>query len=187
MIIKHYREVHGDVPDDGYERPVVNIGSPITTEELQKAGAVTYADTVVLTPPSIEEIVKANNGTLEIPEPPKPNEDVPMIYKPQLRGYRFCPSKCVYKCGPSVRTVQAKQDTDTSSYVLSNEFYLGSTAMSPFERLIYDALTNREVSIATIVDAVSNYVEWDDESAFYRELLALYLIDYGTHWLMYHS
>ena len=71
--------------------------------------------------------------------------------------------------------------------MLSNEFYLGSTAMSPFERLIYDALTNREVSIATIVDAVSNYVEWDDESAFYRELLALYLIDYGTHWLMYHS
>ena len=110
-----------------------------------------------------------------------------MIYKPQLRGYRFCPSRCVYKCGPSVKTVQAKQDTDTSSYVLSNEFYLGSTAMDPFERLVYDALTNKEVKIAAIIDAISDYANWDDESAFYREMLALYLIDYAVHWLMYHS
>ena len=63
LIIKLYREVHGNVPDDGYDRPMVKIGSPITAEELKKAGAVTYADTVVLVSPSIEEIIKAENGT----------------------------------------------------------------------------------------------------------------------------
>lgn len=187
LIIKLYREVHGDVPDDGYDRPMVKIGSPITAEELKKAGAVTYSDVITLIPLSLEEIIKAENGTLEAPTDPIPSDKVPMIFKPQLRGYSFCPSRCVYKCGPSVKTVQAKQDTDTSSYVLSNEFYLGSTAMDPFERLVYDALTNKEVKIAAIIDAISDYANWDDESAFYREMLALYLIDYSVHWLMYHS
>ena len=189
LVTFRYREMHGRVPDDGYARPVYNLGSPVTYDEVEATGALMYDHAVIIEPLSLEEIDKLEAGIPISPvDPVIPSDRVPKLYKPQLRGYHFCPSKCYYKCGPSVRKVTVPESTkDTSSYVFSNEFYLGSTAMEPFEALVYAALNRKEVDIRQIVDAVSAYLDWDDETAFYRELVCLYLIDYGLHWLTFHS
>ena len=79
-----------------------------------------------------------------------------------------------------------KKKADESHYAFSNEFYLGSAAMDPFERLVYDCIANKEIDVAAIVDAVSRYKEWDDEESFYRHLFSLYLIDKALYWLMFH-
>lgn len=76
---------------------------------------------------------------------------------------------------------------DVPTYVLSNAFYSGSLAMDPFEYLLYRVLTNQEFQVSDILDAVSTYLDWDDEVAFYRHLLGLYLIDKALYWLRFHS
>jgi hypothetical protein len=58
--------------------------------------------------------------------------------------------------------------------------------MDPFERLVYDCLTNKEVNPERVIEAVAEYLSWEDEDAFYRHLLALFLIDKTLYWLMYH-
>lgn len=59
--------------------------------------------------------------------------------------------------------------------------------MSPFEKQMYLAVTGGEIDISVIVDLVKDYKDWSDDDAFYKHLLAIYLIDTALYWLMYHS
>jgi hypothetical protein len=76
---------------------------------------------------------------------------------------------------------------DYPTYGLSKEFYLGSVVMDPFERILYDTITNQEVRPHQVLDAISRYLEWSDADAFYRHLFSLYLIDKALYWLRFHS
>jgi len=79
-------------------------------------------------------------------------------------------------------------DEDDLCYGLSAAFYKGDTEnMSPFEQQVYLAVTNQEISISVIVDLVKEYKSWDDDDAFYKHLISIYLIDKALFWLMYHS
>ncbi len=73
------------------------------------------------------------------------------------------------------------------SYGVSHEFYIGSHAMSTIEKLVYDAASAKEVNVSRIREVIDTHHEWDDDKAFYQYLLAIYLIDYGTNWLIHHS
>lgn len=75
---------------------------------------------------------------------------------------------------------------EKAHYALSLNFYNGSSAMDPFEHIVYDLVTNKEVDPSKAIEAVSRYQEWSDEDAFYREMFALYIIDKTLYWLMYH-
>lgn len=119
-------------------------------------------------------------------------DGLPAIYHrdfPRPHQHVHCHSICHLKC-QDYHTKSDENDTTNSnsdSYVLSNEFYLGSTAMSPFEHLIYDCLMNNEVNPELILKAVEGYLDLDDNTAFYQHLLSLYLIDKALFWLKYHS
>ena len=86
---------------------------------------------------------------------------------------------------PEASTKNTEESSDT--YALSKALYFGSNSMDPFERILYDTLTNKEIRPDLIVDAVIRYLEWDDENAFYRQLFSLYLIDRALYWLRFHS
>ena len=189
LVVLKYRRDHGYPPDDYDVKNEAKLGLPITTEEIEAAGAVMYDHTVLLGM-NLDELDAAMAGKPIEPESHIPSGDLPSVFKPKLRGYHYCPSMCAYKCGPTIKQVHVPDNTsqiDSSSYALSLEFYSGSDAMDPFERLVYNAITGKEPNISAIVDAVCMYLEWDDEDAFYRELLALYLIDYALRWLTFHS
>ena len=82
----------------------------------------------------------------------------------------------------------ASTDDDDLCYGLSSAFYRGDMEnMSPFEQQVYLAVTGGEIDIAVIVELVAAYKEWDDDDAFYKHLLAIYLIDKALFWLVYHS
>lgn len=79
-------------------------------------------------------------------------------------------------------------DEDDLCYGLSAAFYNGDMdKMSPFEKQMYLAVTGGEIDISVIVDLVKDYKDWSDDDAFYKHLLAIYLIDTALYWLMYHS
>lgn len=185
-----YRDAHGNVPDDGYTRPVYPIGRALTPEEVKGAGAVHYDDYLLLSM-TLRDFDLASNGIDPSVDPNSnviPSDYLPKIYLPEIRGYRYCPSNCYYNCGPhSKKKKESKETNISNSYVLSNEFYLGSMAMSPFEHLLYKALKGEEIDIARVVEAAKLYLTWDDETAFYQHLCLIYLIDYALYWLRYHS
>lgn len=118
----------------------------------------------------------------------EPDTSIPSIFLPHVHPINPCLHDVHDHCHcPPARPIVPPPQEDTTSYALSNEFYLGSTAMDPFEQLVYDTLTCREVHSGKVVDAVSRYLEWDDEDAFYRHLLSLYLIDRALYWLTHHG
>lgn len=59
--------------------------------------------------------------------------------------------------------------------------------MDPFERLLYDTITNEEIDPQRVLDAIARYLEWENSDAFYRHLFAIYLIDKSLYWLRFHS
>lgn len=185
--IKRYRDLHGDVPDDGYDRPVVLLGRPLTAYEVEHAGAVMY-DHPILGSMTLRDYHLAATGNSPVPTDPLPADYMPTIYIPQVRGYRYCPSMCSYLCdSKNYGSSSSKVTALSKTYALSPEFYLGSSAMSPFEKLVYDAITQKEINIQAVIETVKLYLTWSDEDAFYYHLFSIFLIDYALYWLKYHS
>jgi hypothetical protein len=58
--------------------------------------------------------------------------------------------------------------------------------MSTVEQLVYAGITNGELNIGLIVDVVKDYLEYDNETAYYNHLFLLYLIDKALYWLKFH-
>ena len=192
LFITHYRERHGFPPEgeDNDSFPV--IGSPITSEEVKAAGAVMYNDGPINLEATFQEYMDMLDGKEPQPKPdPIPPDYVPTIFHPKHphpNQHVHCHSICHEKCqNRPIKDICKDPDSYGDTYVLSKEFYLGSLAMSPFERLLYDCITNKEIRPDLILQAVEGYLEWDDETAFYQHLLSLYLIDKALFWLKYHS
>lgn len=190
LFISKYREFHGNPPIDEPLPEFPVVGSPITPEEVRASGAVMYSDVVVMDI-NLDDYVTLMDGKPLPPEPdPIPPDYVPTIYDhrhPLPNQHIHCHSICHALCNkpPQRPTKPTYELGDT--YALSKEFYLGSSAMDPFEQLVYDCLTNKEVKPGIVLDAVKGYLDWNDEVAFYRHLFALYLIDKMLFWLKFHS
>lgn len=181
VTIARYRSKHGKVPVDRQIEDSVEVGQPFTEKEL-----TTLTPT---TPPSLEgDSTEGSEGDLPSEdEEDTPDHLLPPMYYPPIKGFHLCPNFCHMICNvPPQATTKNTEDGD-DTYALSKEFYFGSNAMDPFERLVYDTLTNKEIRPDLILEAVARYLEWDDEDAFYRQLLALYLIDRALYWLRFHS
>ena len=191
LVIHAYREMHGRVPDDGFDIQVPVIGRPITAEELSQAGALMYDDFIILGNVTLTELDNLINGEVTPPVDPFPPDYVPTIYRqdyPKPNHHIHCHDVCHRTCGtPPKKTPQQLAAMDPTAYALSNEFYLGSVAMDGFEKLVYDALTNKEINPSQVVDIIKQYLNWPDADAFYRLPLSIYLIDKSLHWLRYHS
>lgn len=169
-IQEDYRREHGKVPSDEYKE-IPYRGVPFTLEEVSH--------------------VRRVHGHFDF----SPHEEfeemgsIPHIFVQHPRPYHHlhCHSVCHDKCGSHVCEKDKITQEETPTYALSSSFYLGSMAMDPFEYLLYRVITNQEFKVADVVDAVSSYLEWDNELAFYRHLFAIYLIDKALYWLRYHS
>lgn len=168
-FIINYRLSHGRVPPELVkEEPV--LGSPITADEID----------------ATDEDVPTDVPT---PEPPIPEgEELPEVYHPKPIQHHICPKLCHYLCDHSP-CFPDKNDSldDTNYYALSKEFYLGSAAMTPFERCLYDLITGNEVRPKQVLELLANYLEWDNEDAFYWHLFGLFMIDRMVYWLIHHS
>lgn len=190
LAIGKYREYHGFVPTDEPEAEFPVIGSPITSEEVRAAGAVMYSDIVVLDM-ELDDYIALEDGKPIEPKPdPIPPDYVPTIYRrkhPLPNQHVHCHSICHELCSKPPKRPTAAQYELGDTYALSADFYMGSSVMDPFERLVYDCLTNQEVKPGIILDAVKGYLDWPDEIAFYRHLFSLYLIDKALFWLKFHS
>ena len=188
-FIERYRSMHGRVPRDAEIDDYPVIGDPITPEEVAAAGAVMYCDRVIvdLEPPSLTELTAAMEGKLPPPKDPIPAEYVPTVYYPKFHHHHFCPNMCHFLCEKTPCFPKDETEDDSNSYALSNEFYLGSVAMDPFEKILYDLITGKEVAPGLILEAVSSYLDWSDEDAFYRSLFAIFMIDRALYWLRFHS
>lgn len=172
--IKHYRLRHGRVPSDQITEEV-EVGQPFTGKELDLYKRETS--------PAMEDV--GHSFESDIGEVDS-DELLISTYYPPLKSFHLCPNLCHMLCNPP-KVVTSTKKVEDDTYVLSKEFYLGSSTMEPFERLVYDTLTNRDVDPERICEAVARYLEWDDDTAFYRELLSLYLIDKALYWIRYHS
>lgn len=189
-ILAKYRDMHGEVPEDSYEVEVVtHLGAPITMEEIEKAGGVTYnPNTIIKLSITIDQYLRVKNGIPpEEKKDPLPADYVPTVYIPELRGFHFCPSFCYYKCGPHNLVDTSAATIDKTSYALSYEFYIGSQSMDPFEWLLYRVIANKEWNPHEVLEIVENYLDWDNETAFYRHLFSLYLINMALHWIRFHD
>lgn len=190
LAIGKYREYHGFVPDDENTTEFPVIGSPISSEEVRTAGAVMYSDLVILDM-DLDDYLAMQDGKPIQPKPDiTPSDHVPTIYHhkhPLPNQHVHCHSICHELCNKPPKRPTATQYETSDTYALSSAFYSGSIAMDPFERLVYDCLTNKEVKPGLILDAVNGYLDWDDTIAFYRHLLSIYLIDKALFWLKFHS
>lgn len=168
-VIRNYRQHHGNLPSD-MVNSTDEVGTPMDPQAFDADKLLQQADNLIIS----DEATDAD-GLL------------PTIYYPKLHAHRFCPSLCAKMCDARHHEEKAQEAEDKSYYALSKEFYLGSSAMGSFEHLIFDAISNREVKVSDIVEAVSDYLSWSDEDAFYQELFAIYLIDKALFWLRFHS
>lgn len=83
--------------------------------------------------------------------------------------------------------VEEEVSVNTDTYALSYAFYNSDwDNMSTVEQLLYTAITNGELNINLIVDVVKDYLNYDNEQAFYNHLFFIYLIDKAVYWLTYH-
>ena len=83
--------------------------------------------------------------------------------------------------------VEEEITVNTNTYALSYAFYNSDwDNMSTIEQLLYTAITNGELNINLIVDVVKDYLNYDNEQAFYNHLFFIYLIDKAVYWLTYH-
>lgn len=83
--------------------------------------------------------------------------------------------------------VEEEVTVNTNTYALSYAFYNSDwDNMSTVEQLLYTAITNGELNINLIVDVVKDYLNYDNEQAFYNHLFFIYLIDKAVYWLTYH-
>lgn len=110
-------------------------------------------------------------------KPKHPHRQPPLFIHPHPHHHHHKPH-------PQPRPESEQQ---TVFYALSREFYNGSIAMDPFERLLYNTITNQAINPQLIIESISRYLEWSDEDAFYRSLFALYLIDKAQYWIRFHS
>lgn len=190
-FVIRYRDAHGAAPDDGFNVVIPDIGRPFTAEELSNAGALMYGDTIILGDIILTELEKLMTGDAPLPpRDPIPANYVPTVYKqeyPRPNHQIHCHDVCHEKCGRPTPVSSEKKEPLSASYALSNEFYLGSIAMDPFEKLVHDALTNKEIDPSQVANIIKQYLDWPDMDAFYRHLFAIYLIDKSLHWLRYHS
>ena len=183
-IIK-YRRNHG-FPDVNSHKV---IGQAILPEEME---GFKYTYAVVLARPTTDEIEKLLgvevSGNVDVDF----TKDVPRVFYMRHRHchgdhhviYHCIRDEIATKCERAKKLKE--ENDDKSNYALSSNFYNGSMAMDPFERIVYDLITNKEVAPIKALEAVSRYKEWDDEEAFYRHLFSLYIIDKTLYWLMYH-
>lgn len=83
--------------------------------------------------------------------------------------------------------VEEEVSVNTDTYALSYAFYNSDwDNMSTVEQLLYTTITNGELNINLIVDVVKDYLNYDNEQAFYNHLFFIYLIDKAVYWLTYH-
>lgn len=187
LTIVEYRRNHG-YPDENSSKP---LGQAIAGE----AGAVMCDQAVILEPPSLFEL-----ANLTIPDNDKGNVDVDIssnvsrVFYPRKHAHsshHYHHTICHFLCGEDAKNraetkKKIAESAERSHYALSSEFYNGSGAMDPYERIVFDLLTNNEVEPIKALESVVRYKEWSDEDAFYRHLFALYIIDKTLYWLMYH-
>lgn len=189
LYIVDYRRKHG-YPDSN---SISELGCPVDARE---AGAVMYDQPIMLTPPSATDLINLEYGIDEatntvvvdiVTQPPEV-----FIPRKHLPSPVHChTSICHFICGKEAKKKeiaekQQQEQDEKSHYGLSSAFYEGSIAMDPFEKIVYDYLTNAEVDPGDALNAVAMYKSWSDEDAFYRHLLSLYIIDKALYWLMYH-
>lgn len=180
--IRGYREWHGNVPNDFNDLPTFTLGIPITEEEAK----IDVQKDLLLERDDI-------NGFIRDPESDTIIQDsIPLVFHmqhPQPHAHVHCHSICHEKCGIGGLNDPYNKNNikETPTYGLSAGFYQGSSIMDPFERLMYDAITGKDINPALILDAVSRYAEWSDDVAFYRHLFSIYLIDKALFWLRFHS
>lgn len=187
LYIVDYRRKHG-YPDTNSN---TELGIPIGEQE---AGAVMYDHTIIIEPPSATELINLKYGTDKITVDVDLITQPPEVFIPRkhLASPVHChTSICHFTCGENAKkreeAKKKQQELDEKShYGLSAAFYDGSLAMDPFEKIVYDYLTNAEVDPGAALEAVSMYRSWSDEDAFYRHMLSLYIIDKALYWLMYH-
>ena len=187
LFIVDYRRKHG-YPD---ENSTVPIGQPMGDQE---SNAVLYSHTISIEPPSATDLIKLVYEATDTEVIVDFTKNIPEVFKPRehLSSSIHCHQTiCHYLCGPEAKKreeakkKQAELD-EKSHYGLSTEFYNGSGAMDPFEKIVYDCLTNQEVNPEEVLNAVAMYKSWSDDDAFYRHMFSLYIIDKALYWLMYH-
>ena len=183
--IKKYRHHHGQVPEDRDVSNMGEIGSPFTADEFELLGSTPGVDLTV------DDVVSGSEGDMSEDDEDTSGDvttpHLPTIYYPPIKGYHLCPNFCHFLCNaPTAPKPEEKKDIE-DTYALSKEFYFGNPNMDPFEALLYNTITNKEIRPDKILEAVSRYLEWSDEDAFYRHLFSLYLIDRALYWLRYHS
>lgn len=186
LTIVEYRRNHG-YPDENSSN---ELGSPMHDE----FDATVYDQVIVLEPPTLFEIdnliSRTENGNVNVDL----STNISRVFYPRKHphnAHHYHHTICHYLCGDHAgERIKAKEKADLlnsqSHYAMSNEFYNGSCAMDPFEKIVFDLVTNKDVDPAKSLESVTRYKEWSDEDAFYRHLLALYVIDKTLYWLMYH-
>ena len=193
VFLTKYRDLHGLPPNDGVLYPDLGeLGTPILSEHKAQARTPTDEGSLV----DLRSILIEEDGDKLIAKPIDLN--VPVIYRPKHpKPYHHvhCHDVCHKDCGSSrdnalkyFSSLLGKTVSSTDpTYVFSYRFYNGSSDMDDFESLVYAALTGKEFSIRKVLDHISLYLQWDDNTAFYKELVCLYLIDKSLYWLQYHS
>lgn len=187
LVIVDYRRKHG-YPDENSNS---ELGIPIGERE---AGAVMYDHTIILEAPTATDLINLEYNTEGTNVEVDFTKNIPEVFKPKehVASSKHChTSICHFLCGAEAKqreeAKKKQQELDEKShYGLSSAFYNGSGAMDPFERLVYDSLTNKDINPEEVLNAVSMYKSWEDEDAFYRHLFSLYIIDKALYWLMYH-
>ena len=134
-----------------------------------------------------------NDGLEDIDESIEPASYVPLVFYPKIQGHYICPNMCHFLCDQQEENCEqlkihsTTEKVDNTFYALSQNFYENSVGMPLFEQVLHDLLDNKDVDPQTILKLVEDYLEWDDTTAFYYELFALYMIDKSLFWIMYHS
>lgn len=172
-IQKQYRSIHGDVPLD--------MDNYLPEGHWDNGDSFTQ-----------EEIDLLRNKEEPLPDYSYVEVDtIPRVFHPvhpRPHHEQHCHSTCHLLCGPDAEPKnKVNNPYGGPTYALSAHFYDGSFGMDPFEDLLYKVVTNKEFKVADVVMAVSSYLDWPNDLAFYRHLFSLYLIDKALHWLRFHS
>lgn len=173
-FVELYRKNHGYPPDDGFpdDRP-----APLSIPELD-------GDEV----DSGFGIIPPNGDPCKSPISHDPHDHHHHCHGCDHECRREChypENVCQEHCG-SVDRPEPKPEINTY-YALSKEFYLGCSVLDPFEQIVRQAIENGTINPAKALDAVSCYIDWKDEDAFYRHLLSIFIIDSALKYVRHYA
>lgn len=186
IAIHHYRQLHGYPPNDGFEvMPISELGELPSIDDIDPGfNANDNIDPGFSVTPIDPEF-----GTSVDPGFNHPMSTISIIFKRPKKHHchHDCDSDHDHYCDDHHCHEPILPPVQKTYYALSKEFYAGSTVMDPFEMLVHNSLTNKDIDPEKILEGVSRYLEWNDEDAFYRHLFALYLIDRALFYIKFSS